>query len=306
MKDVPQYTSLGIFCKGFGGHGASGAPACPWPPVRFRFLKAPCSPQFFYDKWGARPRPPGAGSFWNKMVRRNLAFYILRQDALCILNKAQTESTLLYRTIQQLACQKNLESSDENVSMFFRNIVKTVASLGLPCKNRLLNPTEVHEISSQIDILYQRELEKIWPRLLISTQLENPEQNLNPYKNLNVQDIREWLNNNSALLRNVTRLDLDRQSLNILPHEIGYFTNLRLLNLANNQLTTIPTEIGNFTALEWLNLSRNSLSSIPAEVGHLSALKHLFLYDNQLTTIPAEVVQLRNKALNVYGFSGPI
>ena len=42
---------------------------------------------------------------------RDLAFDILRQDALRIWNQAQTESTPLYRSIKQLASQKDLESS---------------------------------------------------------------------------------------------------------------------------------------------------------------------------------------------------
>ena len=225
---------------------------------------------------------------------RDIAFDLLRKDALHICKEAQTNSTPLYRSIKRLATEEDLKSSDKKVFQFFHNIINTINGLGLPCEDRLLDMTDVQTIDSQIDTLHQSELKKIWPNLLKIIQWANPEQNLNLTTDLNAQEIRKWLNENSALVQNVAgQLDLlEDQTLKIVPAEIGYFTHLKNLFVTSDQLTTLPAEIGNLTMLRYLVLGKGKLAMLPAEIGNLTKLVQLTLEDNQLATIPAEIGNL--------------
>ena len=63
------------------------------------------------------------------------------------------------------------------------------------------------------------------------------------------------------------------------------------LNLENNSLTVLPNQIEKLKNLQELNLKRNQLTHLPAAIGKLKNLQILNLHDNQLNTLPD---QMRN------------
>jgi internalin A len=91
----------------------------------------------------------------------------------------------------------------------------------------------------------------------------------------------------------VTKLDLSKMGLAILPPEIGILTHLEHLDLQGNRLTTLPAEICKLSALQILDLNFNSLTILPPGIGELAALRILFLLGNHLTTVPPEIGKLR-------------
>ncbi|MBS0649826.1 MAG: leucine-rich repeat domain-containing protein [Verrucomicrobia bacterium] len=134
------------------------------------------------------------------------------------------------------------------------------------------------------------ELEKMWDT--ISSEI-NFGQGCQP---CSASEIRTWLKepSNTPLVQGVTALNLSELNLQLLPPEIGSFTNLQTLYLRNNQLVSLPQEFGNLTNLELLSLQNNPLASLPKEFGNLTNLKELYLNDNQLTSLPHEFGNLPN------------
>ena len=57
-------------------------------------------------------------------------------------------------------------------------------------------------------------------------------------------------------------LDLSRNKLRGLPHDLGMFGNLKTLDLANNDLTSLPPSIGWIRSLQRLTLEGNAIRSI--------------------------------------------
>ena len=87
--------------------------------------------------------------------------------------------------------------------------------------------------------------------------------------------------------RTVTRLDLSRNRLRVVPDEIGECIQLQYLILSRNELRNIPESIGKCVCLEKLFLDENELlQSIPENIGELCRLTVLDVSVNQLETIP--------------------
>ena len=70
-------------------------------------------------------------------------------------------------------------------------------------------------------------------------------------------------------------LDLSRNKLRGLPHDLGMFGNLKTLDLANNDLTSLPPSIGWIRSLQRLTLEGNAIRSIRRNIldGGAEALK---------------------------------
>jgi hypothetical protein len=88
------------------------------------------------------------------------------------------------------------------------------------------------------------------------------------------EGVRRWLNDNKAMLLNISHLDLteiDSKSpgLTSIPQEISLFANLKELLLYNNDLTYIPKVLENLKNLENLGISNVCLASTPETVGSL-------------------------------------
>jgi len=92
----------------------------------------------------------------------------------------------------------------------------------------------------------------------------------------------------------LTRLDLSRQGITVLPPEIGTLTRLTHLILHHNGLTALPPEIGQLTNLIWLDLLGNRLTTLVSAIGQLTNLRYLNLQGNQLSSLPHEIGSLCN------------
>ncbi|KAG0305207.1 hypothetical protein BGZ98_004465 [Dissophora globulifera] len=94
-------------------------------------------------------------------------------------------------------------------------------------------------------------------------------------------------------LRNLTLLDLSKNSLTTLPDSITQLTKLADLKLSYNFLESIPSTIGKLTKLTSLSLGNNRLTQIPSQIGQLKDLAYFDLSDNPLTVLPAEIARLQ-------------
>ncbi|KAI8362389.1 hypothetical protein B0O80DRAFT_372919, partial [Mortierella sp. GBAus27b] len=96
-----------------------------------------------------------------------------------------------------------------------------------------------------------------------------------------------------GFLRNLTLLDLSRNSLTVLPDSIRYLTKLVELKLSFNFLESLPASIGALAKLTSLHLDNNRLDRIPSQIGLIKGLSILDLNDNPLSVLPAEIAKLQ-------------
>jgi internalin A len=129
---------------------------------------------------------------------------------------------------------------------------------------------------------------------------------------------------NQAILDKRKRLDLSRQSISVLPKEIGHLTEveeidlsrneieklpkqiknlqkLKRINLYKNHLQELPVEIGELKSLQELNLSKNALSQLPDIIGNLHQLEDLFISENKLEKLPENIGNLSNLRILLAG-----
>lgn len=64
----------------------------------------------------------------------------------------------------------------------------------------------------------------------------------------------------------LTRLDLSKNNLTILPDDFGKLKNLRHLDLYNNKLEHVPISFGNLKSLKYLDLKGNPLTPALAKI----------------------------------------
>ncbi len=93
-------------------------------------------------------------------------------------------------------------------------------------------------------------------------------------------------------LTELTRLNLNSNSIKTLPVEIWGLPKLVDLDIGGNELTTIPSDIGNFTELTALVLAGNLLTTLPDEIWSLTKLTKLYLGSNFLGSIPSGISSL--------------
>ncbi|MDJ1506048.1 leucine-rich repeat domain-containing protein [Xanthocytophaga agilis] len=123
--------------------------------------------------------------------------------------------------------------------------------------------------------------------------------------------------------KNLTNLNLEDNSISIIPEwlaelqslKVIYLSNnriqnidvltqipsLEVLHLINNQIRHLPDTIGRLQNLKRLYLTGNQLTSLPIAIGELRQLKHLLLGHNQLKSLPAWIAMLsRLEVLNLF------
>lgn len=68
---------------------------------------------------------------------------------------------------------------------------------------------------------------------------------------------------------------------------------LTKLDLSKNQLAMLPKQVGDLRALQVLNLSQNVLRSLPSKpLGTLCNLEEMHLWGNNLTIVPPHITRL--------------
>jgi len=109
-------------------------------------------------------------------------------------------------------------------------------------------------------------------------------------KSLQQDTLENWLrqfnllNDETASIEKITRLDLSAKGISTLPEEIGLLTNLVSLNLSNNKLTDLPSSMKSLKSLTNLDMRRNLFETLPSVIGELS-LRALNLGGNKLTDV---------------------
>jgi Leucine-rich repeat (LRR) protein len=105
--------------------------------------------------------------------------------------------------------------------------------------------------------------------------------------------IRLYLPNNlisdlpgSFPLINLTLLDLNFNSLPVIPASIDQLISIQFLYLSSNAITSIPNFLGNRTTLKYLYLGNNQISLIPTSFQTLVNLEILEMHNNQIQSIP--------------------
>ncbi len=90
-------------------------------------------------------------------------------------------------------------------------------------------------------------------------------------------------------LKNLTRLNLLRNSITHLPPQIGDLVELQQLDVADNNLVELPVEIGKLVKLKYLNIESNELQSLPRSFKNMRC-DTLILNCNNFTVFPSSVL----------------
>lgn len=85
----------------------------------------------------------------------------------------------------------------------------------------------------------------------------------------------------------LTRLNLKKNALEVLPEEIGALEMLRVLDVSENRLSgPLPAALGNLIHLEELDFSENEVTEMPATIGSLKKLSKLIAFKNKMSKLP--------------------
>ncbi|KAF9701932.1 hypothetical protein EKO04_000159 [Ascochyta lentis] len=123
-------------------------------------------------------------------------------------------------------------------------------------------------------------------------------------------------NSKNKLHNHGLTIDLRRQRINSLPHEIidmmGHHVfrlnicwHLHRLDLSNNSLVTIPEVLVRLPHLEILNLRRNRLRRLPYSILKMSQLKSLSVEENYISAFPPVLGSMSNLIL-LYTSDNPV
>jgi len=105
------------------------------------------------------------------------------------------------------------------------------------------------------------------------------------------------LKNLNSLIINNTRFsefNLDDQSIQGIPSQIGLLTSLKTLHIYDTPVQHLPNEFGNLNLLTDLIIQNGFLQVLPTTIENLSSLRSVRLSNNKLKTLPSTFVNLRN------------
>ncbi|MCV6638838.1 hypothetical protein [Candidatus Albibeggiatoa sp. nov. NOAA] len=100
---------------------------------------------------------------------------------------------------------------------------------------------------------------------------------------------------------NVIGLSLSQLKLAQIPNAVLLLKNLQKLSIIGNDIEILPTSFGQLQNLTYLDLSFNQLKKLPASFGQLQNLSSLFLNKNPLQALPTSFKQLQS--LNTLGLA---
>jgi small GTP-binding protein len=82
----------------------------------------------------------------------------------------------------------------------------------------------------------------------------------------------------------------NKNSIEIIPHEISRLKKLKRLNIANNKLIKVSEDLSKLHSLNYLNLSNNKLTDLTEKVANMNSLKELYIEGNPFDMLPPEIV----------------
>lgn len=96
-------------------------------------------------------------------------------------------------------------------------------------------------------------------------------------------------------LNRLTSINLESNSIKVVPSSFYWHKNLELVSFANNPIESIDFKGDNeLSKLAYLYLGSTKLRSFPLPTERLSVLKVLYLYDSEFLEVPIEVLKLTN------------
>lgn len=131
-------------------------------------------------------------------------------------------------------------------------------------------------------------------------------------------------------LRNLTRLDLSSNCVEMIPDELAKLQNLSelrlshnnitvlspslcrkeslqktlsLLDLSHNKIQQLPLQICEFVSLVNLKVDSNEMEVLPPTIGRLQRLQFVSACNNKLRVLPANFMKLRLDSLDLFGNS---
>ena len=87
-------------------------------------------------------------------------------------------------------------------------------------------------------------------------------------------------------MRNVTKLNLDKNHFSTLSPQVGRLHKLEHLSIARNPLSSLPAAIGHLQSLLFLDIRECNLKKLPSEIWFCSALDTLNVSSNVLESFP--------------------
>ena len=99
-----------------------------------------------------------------------------------------------------------------------------------------------------------------------------------------------------SLFKNLISLDISNNSLGYISKELVHLTKLRTFNARNNNLDDdcLPKEFGTMTSLKVVNLAGNRLTEFPIQLTEITGLQCIYLGANRITALPKEIGNLRS------------
>ncbi|MBS0652168.1 MAG: leucine-rich repeat domain-containing protein [Verrucomicrobia bacterium] len=197
-----------------------------------------------------------------------------------------------WHMVKELPCFKLpfFVQAIEDIEGVHQGMIGSVLPKFQALSSKLLPPPTTLVLPRDYQTLFDSSLEKVWGRLHPGLLGFHENEHILQHAN----EIRAWLNDpaNAERINKVQSLDLSNLELEVLPSEIGIFTQLKTLNLQNNRLFTLPPQIKGLVQLAHLDLSHNRLESLPPQIESLVELKYLNLDHNELRTLPPEIGRL--------------
>ena len=94
--------------------------------------------------------------------------------------------------------------------------------------------------------------------------------------------------------KNLRKLNLSHNQINIIPKEISKLKYLRNLDISHNRIKILYSGICNLPFLEVFIANNNNLKKFPEQIGLLQKLKKLSLASNQLDALPDSIYTLHS------------
>ena len=97
-------------------------------------------------------------------------------------------------------------------------------------------------------------------------------------------------------MKNLRKLNLSHNKINLLPNNIGQLDKLKELVLYYNNIHSLPESINNLENLERLALDKNKITNLPNNIERIDKLRELSLSNNNIQSLPDSINNLKNLA----------